>query len=90
MKKKWKEIRILFGICAALGWWGVLYPELTLLPDTYKIVIRDEFSEEESFSYEWIAEDALYREILEADADSIVFKSKLWESISALIEKLEK
>lgn len=90
MKKKWKEIRILFGICAALGWWGVLYPELTLLPDTYKIVIRDEFSNEEAFCYEWSADDDLYRDILEADTDSIVFKSKLWESIGALIEKLEK
>lgn len=90
MKRRWKEIRILVGICAALGWWGVLYPELTLLPDTYKIVIRDEYENEKAFCYEWSSDDTLYRDILKTDKDNIVFKSKLWESISALIEKMEK
>ncbi len=92
MRKKWKEIRVLVGICAALGWWGVIYPELTLLPDTYQIT-SDEAVEEynkESFHYEWSMDDTLYYDILKADKDSVVFKSKLWDSISALIEKWEK
>ena len=85
MGKKWKEIRVLIGICAALGWWGVIYPELTLLPDTYQIMMEDE-----SFCDEWNMDDTLYYDILKTDKDSIVFKSKLWESISAFIEKWEK
>ncbi len=32
MEKKWTKFRIIAGMCAALGWWGLLYPELALTP----------------------------------------------------------
>ena len=38
MKKKRLGIRITIGLCAALGWWGLLYPELVLTPDTVRVV----------------------------------------------------
>lgn len=71
---------------------GVIYPELTLLPDTYQIMMEDEYNNynEERFCDEWNMDDTLYYDILKTDKDSIVFKSKLWESISAFIEKWEK
>ena len=41
MKKKWLGIRVAAGLCAALGWWGLLYPELALTPDTVKVSAQD-------------------------------------------------
>ena len=38
MKKIRLGIRITIGLCAALGWWGLLYPELVLTPDTVRVV----------------------------------------------------
>lgn len=35
-RKERIRIRIVTALCAALGWWGLLYPELTLTPDTVK------------------------------------------------------
>ena len=34
MNKKTFGLRVAAGLCAALGWWGLLYPELALTPDT--------------------------------------------------------
>ena len=41
MEKKWTKFRIIAGMCAALGWWGLLYPELALTPDTVKVIYID-------------------------------------------------
>ncbi len=109
MKKKWREIKILFGICAAFGWWGALYPELMLLPDTYRVVIveedcsgeilpdknssskiatkKEKAYKVEKYADDWRITEEMYQDILEAEGDRIVIKSKLWEDINTLIEE---
>lgn len=93
MKKIEKILRILLGIVAVCGWWGVLYPELTLTPDTYRIVTEDGSVQEDNPMVEWrfsndryCKEDGdnrdIYRMLLEAGSSKITFKCKALEQIS--------
>lgn len=87
MKNRLLEtLRIACCICAAMGWWGVLYPELTLTQDTYRII--DETGRELTLeTYEhWDAGKDVYLKILEAEPDQIRFRSKLVEAIAHLGE----
>ena len=36
-----RGVRILTVALACYGWWGVIYPELTMLPSTYEIVYEE-------------------------------------------------
>ena len=66
---------------AALGWWGVLYPELTLTPDTYAIVGEEKAGGEAVQKAEevvkWDFSSDIYKKLLEAEAGQIQFKSRL-------------
>lgn len=92
MSNRWRQwrgtFRLIVGICAALGWWGILYPELTMVSDTYRIVIYDENTDEmrivEPGEYKG---DSIYYEILEADQDQIIYKSKLLEEMRKKFSK---
>ncbi len=68
-------------VCAALGWWGVLYPELTLTPDTYAIVGEEKAGGEAVQKAEevvkWDFSSDIYKKLLEAEAGQIQFKSRL-------------
>ena len=64
-------VRILTVALACYGWWGVIYPELTMLPSTYEIVY------EETEVVEWNSDSQIYWKILEADPEQIRFKSRL-------------
>jgi len=87
MKQKWNYIRTVLVLCAAFGWWGMLYPEFTLTPETCTVVEED--------GTVWDAEkmqamrNDLYRMILEADEGQIRFKSKLAESRKKWTKKLQ-
>ena len=83
MKKKWLGIRITIGLCAALGWWGLLYPELALTPDTVKVCEEDG---EASPDRKWSFEDGLYLDILTADRDKVTFRSRLLTELDAFLE----
>ena len=89
MKKidwKQKKLQISFHILAtataALGWWGLLYPELAMTPDTYRVVY-EETSETGDYIHgdvsmvEWDADQDIYRKILSADRSQLRFRSKL-------------
>ncbi len=78
-----KDFRIVLCICAALGWWGFLYPELALTPDTYRVVDEEGESAQEGLSESRVPESAadLYWEILGADKGKVRFRSRLWEHI---------
>lgn len=82
-------IRIMIGVCAAYAWWGILYPELTLTPDTYVVVDEDGTVHEAQNMVEWDFNGDIYRVLLEADSDQICFKSKLLTQIDALTEHLK-
>ena len=84
MKKRDLGIRIIIGLCAALGWWGLLYPELVLTPDTVKIVAED--GAEEPDSLELSFDSRLYLDLLNAGRDKIIPRSKLLTDISSFWE----
>ena len=85
MRKRKISIRITATLCAALGWWGLLYPELTLTPDTV-CVICEEDGKEYFTDKEWSFDDSLYLELLGTDRDNIRFRSRLLTELSAFWE----
>lgn len=68
---------------ACYGWWGVIYPELTMLPSTYEIVYDEQETEESDTVQtgpevvEWNSDSQIYWKILETDPEKIRFKSRL-------------
>lgn len=84
--------RIFVTACAALGWWGVLYPELTMTPDTYKIVCEDAISQEYYVQepgevVEWELNGDIYETVLGADRSRLRFRSRLLMNMTALYEQ---
>ena len=73
-------------MCAALGWWGLLYPELTLTPETVRIVIEDASGQEISLDRNKNLDDSFYLELLEADSGSIRFRSRILTELNAFWE----
>ena len=77
------EKKILTVALACYGWWGVIYPELTMLPSTYGIVYEEtEATEAETVQtdpevVEWNSDSQIYWKLLEADPEQIHFKSRL-------------
>lgn len=86
MKKKWFGIRTGLSICAALGWWGLLYPELTLTPDTVKVVYEDSQAETPAQQQVWSFDNSLYWDILNAAPGKITFRSRLLTDFNAILE----
>ena len=88
MKNKKLGIRIITAMCAALGWWGLLYPELTLTPETVRIVIEDASGQEISLDRNKSLDDSFYLELLEADSGSIRFRSRILTELNAFWEAI--
>lgn len=86
MRKEKFKIRIITALCAALGWWGLLYPELTLTPDTVQFVCENENGEALVNDHEWSFGDSLYLELLGTDRDNIRFRSRLLTELNAFWE----
>lgn len=84
--KKWLGIRITTGICAVLGWWGLLYPQLALTPDTVSIISGTEDGSFEEQSLKWDFDGSLYLDILNAGSDKITFRSKFFKDLNSLLE----
>lgn len=83
MKKRLSKIRVLGGICAAFCWWGLLYPELTMTPDTYEVFIEEDAVIPMKEMPDWDLDDEdVYHMILETDREKIRFKSRLLEYLS--------
>lgn len=77
-------IRAMAAVIACYGWWGVIYPELTMVPSTYEIVCEEEEKTSETASVqksaevvEWNSDSQIYWKILEAGPEQIRFKSRL-------------
>lgn len=69
------------AICAALGWWGVLYPELTMTPDTYRVICQDGTVQNVQEVVEWNFDSDIYLEILNAEPGRIHFRSRLLQTV---------
>ncbi len=78
------KIKKAMWLIFAFGWWGVLYPELTLTEDTFRIVWADQ-----EVYREWEEESAMeiYYDLLQAEPKQIKIKSKLLELLAGLLEK---
>lgn len=85
---KWIGLRIAVSLCAALGWWGLLYPELTLTPDTVTVSEESAKGESGRKTRNWCFDDNLYLDLLNADRDQITFRSRLLTDIGSLWEAL--
>lgn len=83
--KKWMNLRIACGMAAAFGWWGLLYPELTMSPDTYRVIEEETSVQAEGNVVEWEFGNDIYWNILHAERDSICLRSKLLTEIEAAV-----
>ncbi len=92
-----KDIRILLCVCAAIGWWGFLYPELAMTPDTYQVVGQDPavgqdpvVGQDPAVGTEGEETEASGREIcweiLNADSSQVHFRSRLLDRLEAFME----
>lgn len=100
MKNGIKIIEMALCACAALGWWGVFYPELAMTPDTYRVVREAKLSSDDAVLQEegtsgddevyetidWDFDREIYFEILQADVGQIRFKSRLLMSLREIFE----
>ncbi len=85
-----KKGAVLLTLCACLGWWGVLYPQLSLTPDTYRIVEQDGTVQEGEDVIKWDFEGSIYAKILNADPGHVRFRSALLERLSECLEYWKK
>lgn len=73
-------------LCMAAGWWGILYPQLTLNADTYRIVSEDgEIVISEAADPEADG-TVVYMEMLNADRNQLRFRCRLLEEIMKYLE----
>lgn len=82
------RLRIKAAVCACLYvcWWGLLYPELVVNPDTCRVV--DGETEEEILAQAGqMSAGMLYQALLEADRDQIRYRSRLLELLEQLLNK---
>lgn len=93
-KKAVRDLRkmgiALLTLCACLGWWGFLYPQLSMTPDTYRVIREDGTVQEEEEVVKWDFEGSIYTEILNAGSGRIRFRSALLERISQYLEDWKK
>lgn len=83
LRTRWK---MLIWVCAAAGWWGMLFPEFTLTGDTYEIagVSYEELSEEEK---EFLEQADIQELLRNAEPGQIKVKSKLFTVMSDYFQK---
>lgn len=81
-----KAVKIILCTCAVLGWWGVLYPELILTADTYRIC--DDSGQETSDSGNFSENQDVYWDILKTDRSEIRFRSRLFMEWNKVMEAL--
>ncbi len=86
MKKTLIAFRIILGVFAAFGWWGFIYPELSLTPDTYCIVWEDDTVQPTTDVVKWEFDNEIYLKLLEAKPGQIRIKSKLFQTASDYLD----
>lgn len=88
MKKKLLGIRLAAGMCAALGWWGLLYPELALTPDTVSIQTQAQDGSLQKRQPEWTFDGEWYQTLLNAAPGSVKLRSRLLTDLSSFWEAI--
>lgn len=88
MRKKMLHLRAVLLLCAALGWWGYLYPDLAFNSETVRILTLDE-SGEEVLTEDEEACLIYYRRLMRADHAPVRIRFKFLEEINSLLEVLK-
>lgn len=88
MKQKIIEyvLRTFLYSCVALGWWGLLYPQLSMTPDTVALVDAPCGEDKEAVQtdgdvIEWDFEGDVYWKVLQAQPEQIRLRSGLLRSL---------
>lgn len=89
MKRKWYGIRVAMSVSAAICWWGILYPELTMTSDTYAVVSECGTVQEEEDMIEWNSREDIYQTLLKTDGSRIRFRSKLLMQIETWMKQVK-
>ena len=84
--QKLARFRMVCTLCAALGWWGLLYPDFTMTPDTYQVVWEEEIEQQETSVVECDSREEIYELVLNADSGQIRFKSRLLAKLEAILK----
>ncbi len=87
VKKIWNRMKrycadllaVWLVLCMAAGWWGILYPQLTLNTDTCRVVTEDG---EQILDADGTV---VYREMLNADRSQLRFRCRFMEEIMAYL-----
>lgn len=87
MSQKFLGIRAMIGMCLAIGWWDLWYPEIAREADVYKVVYEEGTVQksEEVVKYEF-SEYSFY-DFLKMDSEQIQFRSRLLEWIEEYLDK---
>ena len=93
MKRVLTGVKTALCICAVLGWWGVLYPELVLTAETYR-VCDDNGQERQDIQAEPDIREGqnpptgqdIYWNLLKADRSEIRFRSRLFAEWNKFME----
>lgn len=86
MKNIIDRIRIIIVLCVTIGWWGLLYPELSMTPDTVQIVSENENAKDGSQQDVSLSDGSLYLDLLKAGRSKIRFRSRLLTELNAFWE----
>ena len=96
MKKFWTGIKMVLCVCAAFGWWGVLYPELVLTSDTCRIyggqvnenTVWDDASRNDLTLKNDLDAQDMYWNLLNAGKGEIRFRSRLFTEWNKFMEAI--
>ncbi len=86
----WKKLRAVLTLCAALGWWGVWFPELAVWADIVCVAEEDETNTSVQAGENVVECEAareIYDDLLYADKDQIQVKSRLLQLIGQYLQK---
>ncbi len=88
MNHRWQGVRIAAVLSVAIGWWGLWYPQLATVADTYAIVQEDGTVLMSSEVIECELDEEYCAELLQADGSQVRFRSRLMEWLEEYFEKV--
>lgn len=91
-----RSLSIVMTVCTLICWWGYFFPELTLTPDTVRMVdssgeLVSEMmsSTNRSMPHNQSDDSTLYRQLLMAKPEEIRIRSGLFEALSSYWEAFQ-
>ncbi len=79
--------RIVVTLCATWGWWGFLYPELTMTADTYRVVTESGIEQKADEVIDRDFNNNIYRAVLQTDGSRVRLRSRLLTNMTAFTEQ---